>query len=682
MDRDTLLNIYTGILGKVIGVYMGRPFEGWTHERILSQLGPIASYVAPQLKVPIVVADDDISGTLTFIRALEDSGQGRHTPAEFFGDTWLNYLLERDTILWWGGFGVSTEHTAYVRLRQGHRAPQSGSIALNGRIVAEQIGAQIFIEGCGLVAGGDPALAADLARRAASVSHDGEAVNGAVVVAAMVAAAFHEKDMERLLDLGVSLIPQDSLIAAIHRDVRAWRRQDNDWRATFQRIKSKYGYHRYGGNCHIIPNHAVMVMAWSYAPDSFLQAQTIVNSAGWDTDCNAANVGSVMALVVGLDRLCEDYDFRAPIADRILLPTADGTNAITDCWNEARRMAAIAAAVRGERTSTEPVPAVWMDFAAPGAVHGFMPEDDRAATADNPDGHGLRITLRAATASVATPVAPDTVSASAYRVVGTPKLYPGMTVTLRVEAPASVTATPFVAIAGQTADAPCWLSSGASVTGSGEATLTVPDTAGAPVVRLGLRVDGPVGATLTVRSVQAGGHVALRLPRLSLTNGTLPGWLVKADTLRGPFSDDPEPFLRLISNGDPRFAVIGNRWWLNVTLSAHVSVHSGDCAGIIALYQGAERYLSLTRRGDRLVLALRHYGETILDATDVHWPFDETHTLRLEVRGSTARAFLDGTPVLEAQHLPFSRGAAGLLAQCANAGFSLVGIDADAAPVL
>ena len=106
-------------------------------------------------------------------------------------------------------------------------------------------------------------------------------------------------------------------------------------------------------------------------------------------------------------------------------------------------LAAIAAAVRGERTSTEPVPAVWMDFAAPGAVHGFMPEDDRAATADNPDGHGLRITLRAATASVATPVAPDTVNASAYRVVGTPKLYPGMTVTLRVEAPASVTATPF-----------------------------------------------------------------------------------------------------------------------------------------------------------------------------------------------------------------------------------------------
>jgi hypothetical protein len=45
--------------------------------------------------------------------------------------------------------------------------------------VAEQIGAQIFIDGWALVAPGDPELAADLARRAASVSHDGAAIHGA-----------------------------------------------------------------------------------------------------------------------------------------------------------------------------------------------------------------------------------------------------------------------------------------------------------------------------------------------------------------------------------------------------------------------------------------------------------------------------------------------------------------------
>jgi len=42
------------------------------------------------------------------------------------------------------------------------------------------------------------------------------------VVAAMVSAAFVEKDAEKLLDIGVGVVPGDSLIAQVHRDVRAW----------------------------------------------------------------------------------------------------------------------------------------------------------------------------------------------------------------------------------------------------------------------------------------------------------------------------------------------------------------------------------------------------------------------------------------------------------------------------
>jgi len=54
------------------------------------------------------------------------------------------------------------------------------------------------------------------------VSHDGESVYAAQVVAAMVSAAFVEKNMEALLDIGVGVIPESSLVAAVHRDVRKW----------------------------------------------------------------------------------------------------------------------------------------------------------------------------------------------------------------------------------------------------------------------------------------------------------------------------------------------------------------------------------------------------------------------------------------------------------------------------
>src|SRR6185295_16448074 len=122
-----------------------------------------------------------------------------------------NYLIERTTILWWGGMGNSTEHTAYVRLKNGIAAPRSGSMALNGQVVAEQIGAQIFIDGWAMVAPGDPELAADLAGRAASVSHDGVAIHAAQTLAAMEAHAFVEPNMDNLFETGLRCIPRDSL---------------------------------------------------------------------------------------------------------------------------------------------------------------------------------------------------------------------------------------------------------------------------------------------------------------------------------------------------------------------------------------------------------------------------------------------------------------------------------------
>ncbi len=373
--------VYAAVLGKTIGVYMGRPFEGWWKRSIEPKWGSIDRYVNEDVGKPLVVADDDISGTFTFVKALADfPGDPRGIPPSFFGETWRNYLIENRTILWWGGVSLSTEHTAWMRLKQGVPSPESGSMKRNGKIVSEQIGAQIFIDAFGMVAPGDPDLAEKFADGAARVSHDGEAVLAAKVVARMVAAAFVEKDMEKVLDVGAATLPRDSLIAQVHRDVRGWAREDGDWRKTYDRIFEKYGYDKYGGNCHVIPNHAVMVMAWSYAGSDFFEAQRIVNTAGWDTDCNAANVGTVSALVAGLDHLCDRYDFRTPFADRLIIPTADGTDSVTDCLRVARAIAALGRRVMG--WPALPPPAALHSFEQPGSLQGWMVERPKAVLFD------------------------------------------------------------------------------------------------------------------------------------------------------------------------------------------------------------------------------------------------------------------------------------------------------------
>ena len=230
LPPDYAERVYAGVLGKVIGVYLGRPFEGWPYEWIQKRLGDIEYYVHDRLDVPLIVTDDDISGTFTFLRALEDHGSGADLSSKEVGETWLNYLVKERTVLWWGGLGNSTEHTAYLRLRNGVEAPESGSMERNGKVVAEQIGAQIFIDGWAMVAPGDPDQAVRFADAAARVGHDGEGVYGARVVAAMESMAFVESDTSKLLDAALRYIPPDSVIATMIGDLRDWHARDSDWR--------------------------------------------------------------------------------------------------------------------------------------------------------------------------------------------------------------------------------------------------------------------------------------------------------------------------------------------------------------------------------------------------------------------------------------------------------------------
>ena len=80
-----------------------------------------------------------------------------------------------------------------------------------------------------MVCPGDPELASEFARKAGSVSHDGEAIYGAQVVAAMEALAFVEDDTNKILDQSVELIPDSSVIYRMISDIRNWHAVDDDW---------------------------------------------------------------------------------------------------------------------------------------------------------------------------------------------------------------------------------------------------------------------------------------------------------------------------------------------------------------------------------------------------------------------------------------------------------------------
>jgi hypothetical protein len=208
-------------------------------------------------------------------------------------------------------------------LKHGIKAPGSGSIRTNGRTVAKQIGAQIFIDAWALVSPGNPELAAKLAQEAGSVSHDGDAVHAAKLWAAMEAEAFVSNDVNHLLNVGLRYVPESSLITQLVSDIRGWAEIDRDWAKTRQRIADRYGYANFPSACHIIPNHGLMISTLIYAGHDFHSAMHIINTCGWDTDCNSGNVGCLIAIMHGLSAFDGGPDWRGPLADRALISSAD-----------------------------------------------------------------------------------------------------------------------------------------------------------------------------------------------------------------------------------------------------------------------------------------------------------------------------------------------------------------------
>ncbi len=190
--------------------------------------------------------------------------------------------------------------------------------------------------------------------------------------AAMEAEAFVSKDVDHLLDTGLKFVPADSAIAELIRDIRVWAREDGDWMATRQRIEDVYGYDKFGGVCHVIPNHGIMVLALLYGGHSFHEAMHIVNTCGVGIpDCNSGNVGCLVAIMHGLSAFEGGPDWRGPLADRALISSADGGYSINNAARIALDIANLGRCLAGQSPTKPPKDNAQFHFTLPGSVPGL-----------------------------------------------------------------------------------------------------------------------------------------------------------------------------------------------------------------------------------------------------------------------------------------------------------------------
>jgi len=230
--------------------------------------------------------DDDINYTVLALLLLEDRGSAFETAD--VARAWLRLLPAGTT---W-----TAERAAYRTLLCNMAdefvngdEPGFDLAECSDNDFNEWIGAQIRADLYGWVCPGRPALAADLARRDASLSHRGEGIHGAAFIAALGAAIPATENLDSALDAALEQIPDDSGTAAA---VQLGRKLAGQANAVDQMHETYSGM----SPVHTLNNLTLVIWALCSANDDFGAAIGNAVAAGWDTDCNGATVGGLFGL--------------------------------------------------------------------------------------------------------------------------------------------------------------------------------------------------------------------------------------------------------------------------------------------------------------------------------------------------------------------------------------------------
>jgi ADP-ribosylglycohydrolase len=675
LPMEYLQKVYAGFLGKNIGIRLGAPVEPefWSYERIKQVYGDIRGYVKDFRHF---AADDDANGPVFFLRALNDTSGQEPTP-QAVAEAWLNYAREGVGLYWWGGYGVSTEHTAYLNLKNGVPAPESGSMKQNGKTVAEQIGGQIFIDTWGLVAPCDPKRAARYAVHAAGVSHDGEALHGAAFIAACISEAFRTSHIPTVVETALALIPEDCMYGRVVRAVwDFYLKNPSDWRACMTMLKDGWGYDKYPGACHVIPNAGVCALALYYGEGDFARTIEIATMCSWDTDCNAGNVGTILGVACGLSGLPSHY--RDPIGDEIVLSGISGYLNSLDIPTYAKELAAWGYRLRNETVPAEctPVPdgEINFDFTLPGSTHSLKYRGGNFALLRRAqDQNALELLLDGMVRGQGCRVAYTALwrhgdfDDERYMPVFSPTAYPGQKAEFKITFEKwhgeAVLITPYVleALSGREYRGETLVLHDSCP----ETTLgfTIPDLGGGMVREAGLHVEaGSSGKFFDAGRILITGFRIYGKANYFISAGRLPrefGSILGFSHNHGAWTveDGRLNCLSLIHAE----SMTGSYYMKDVRVTGSIRPLNGASHLVSVRVQGAQRgYYGGFQGADKAAILKNDHGKrkTLCEA-DFPWEYDQNYTVSIQAKGDQLTLSVDGKPLLTAQDNEYGYGMAG-----------------------
>lgn len=325
-DGEKLFSEFYGAwLGRIVGCLMGKPverypygsgngeYDGWECIRLRQEGAgdpfPPADYISgtstakaeygfdvcceESLRENIKYAESDDDIRYLVLALLVNEKYGNDFTADDIADIWQRYLSPSMTF--------TAERVAFVNsitCPEKTKEEKIGYCHSHRNPYREWIGAQIRIDHYGYYNAGDPLSAAKAAFHDADLSHVKNGVYGAMFFAALIAAAFTEKDIGKCIETALTVIPQKSrLYEDILFAVEAGERSADET----ELYKKLWDRFRGLSSIHTNNNAAACVAALLMGKGDFVRSVGIAVGAGWDTDCNGATVGSFMGALLSVD---------------------------------------------------------------------------------------------------------------------------------------------------------------------------------------------------------------------------------------------------------------------------------------------------------------------------------------------------------------------------------------------
>lgn len=288
-------------MSQLIGAAMGTMVEGYTSKNLYEAFGDIKGYV----REPNTY-NDDITFEIAFLDAFKEKGYD---------------ITSRDIALSWIGLipvGWSAEELALRNIRSGMMPPESAEW---NNPFNEWIGAQMRGAICGMVAPGNPGLAAELAWKDGEVSHINNGILGEVFNAVMISLAFVKDDVKDIVKTAISMIPADSEYYSVISFAYDCCVKYGDWHEALDQCEKKYIKYNW---IHAYPNACCEIIALMYGGGDYEKTLNIITMCGIDADCNAGMIMPVLGIQKGM-RI---------IPKRLISPAFDKLVTYMRCYEE------------------------------------------------------------------------------------------------------------------------------------------------------------------------------------------------------------------------------------------------------------------------------------------------------------------------------------------------------------